>query len=127
MNYTYTYQNKINRKIKNGILTDISPRRDPVKAIQFRMLNRKRDDRLVKLFFDYYGEMNDINSIREFLPQQYKKYADNLGLLRRNLVSLNYIVIKYKITVEKGSQCLGCLHNESAQRNHMIEPHGCQL
>lgn len=127
MNYTYTCKNKINGKITEGIITDILPKRNVVKVIQYRMLNRKRDNRIAELFFDYHGEMDDVPSIENFLPEQYKKYADNLGLLRRNLLSLNYIIIKYKITVEKGPQCLGCLYNESGQRNHMIEPHGCQL
>jgi hypothetical protein len=127
MNYTYTCKNKISGKITDGIITDMSPKRNVVKAIQCRMLNRKRDNRLAKLFFDYHGEMDDVESVKEFLPEQYKKYADNLGLLRRNLLSINYIVVKYKVSVEKGPQCLGCLYNECAQRSHMIEPHGCQI
>ena len=127
MNYTYTCQNKVTRKITNGILTDISLNRNAVKIIQYRMLNRKRDNRIAKLFFDYQDDMDDVDGIREYLPEQYKKYADNMGLLRRNLLSLNYIVTKYKITVRKGPLCLGCLYNESGQHYHMIAPHGCVL
>ena len=127
MNYTYTCQNKVTRKITNGVLIDISPNRNSVKIIQYKMLNRKRDNRFNKLFSDFQGDINNVKQVEEYLPYQYKKYAGNMGLLRRNLLSLNYIVTKYKITVTKGSQCLGCLYDEPAQRSHMIEPHGCQL
>jgi hypothetical protein len=128
MNYTYRYRNTITNKIKEKILVNINENRKLTSVIHYILLNRKRDSTFDRLFENYLGDKYDVESVREFLPDKYKIYADNLGLLRRNLVSMQYIRMKYKIIgIRKGSKCLGCFYNSPGQRDHMIYPYGCLL
>lgn len=127
MNYIYTYQNNVTGKTHEGYITNMPLRKNVIKAIQYRLLNTKRDNRIAELFFNFDGDINDPIAVQQYLPEQYKKYSNDIPLLRRKLLPFNHIVINYKITLTQGPQCLGCLYNESGQHYHMIEPHGCQV
>src|SRR5580765_6940464 len=97
LNYTYIQENTITGKSKNEIIIGISKRTDIILVIQYNLLKCKRNSRYTKLFSDFDGDMEDIESVKEYLPIQYKKYVHDLKLLKSRLVSFIDIIKQYKI------------------------------
>lgn len=128
MNYLYTYKNTITNKEKESFILNVKKSKNPIYAIYYYLLIRKRDSCFRKLFEDFGYELDNVERVRNFLPPQYKIYADNLELLKSKLISYNLITIKYKIIkIKIAPKCLGCIYNSPGQHSHMIYPHGCLL
>jgi hypothetical protein len=127
MNYLYKYKNNITNKEKESFILNVKSK-NPIYAIYYFLLRQKRDSYFRKLFKDFEYELDDVERVRNFLPLQYKIYADNLELLKSKLINYNLITIKYKIIqIKIAPKCLGCIYDSPGQRSHMIYPHGCLL
>lgn len=128
MNYLYTYNNNITNETKECFILNVKNKRNPLNAIYSSLLERKRNSYFSKLFENFENELDDVEKVRNFLPEQYKIYADDLELLKSKLITYRLITIKYKIlTIKKAPQCLGCIYDSPGQHSHMIYPYGCLL
>jgi len=126
MNYFYTYRNNVTNKEKQSFILNV---KNGTKQNIYRcLLRRKRESYFRRLFEGFEYELDNIEEVRNFLPEQYKIYANNLKLLKIKLISYRLIIIKYEIIeIKIASKCLGCVYDSPGQRSHMIYPHGCLL
>jgi len=123
-NYWYTLT-KTNYS-RRFVITNVQSENIPALIYQ-ELLNIKRNFRYNKLFqnfdFDY---INDEEAIRNYLPDQYKQYANDLDKLKEQLASLYEICKCYTISnIEIAPNCLGCIYECPGQRDHMQCPTGC--
>lgn len=121
-NYRYTYTDRDTGKVKHGFLEGVKYGRDVLKIIQYIILGTERNSKFQTLFEDYHGEPDDLEGVRNHLPEKYKRYAHSFNLLKRRLVSINQIERKYYIEIKLAPSCPGCLYNACGQRAHMIQP-----
>jgi hypothetical protein len=128
MNYFYTIRNTITNKEKQSFILNIKNKKNPTDTIYRLLLERKRESYFRTLFEGFEYELDNIEEVRNFLPDQYKIYANNLKLLKFKLISYRLITAKYEITeIKIAPKCLGCVYDAPGQRDHMIYPHGCLL
>jgi hypothetical protein len=127
MNYKFTYTNRKTGNVAHGSFSNVAYGRNVRKLIQYFILREKRNSKFRKLFKDYQGILYDLERVREYLPDRYKPYAHSFDLIKRKLVSIKQIESNYRIEIEIGPRCWGCLYNECGQRAHMMVPHGCLL
>lgn len=140
LNYSYTRINTITRKSKRFVIYDVNSSTDVMTDIIHDVLKCKQQSRYNKLFANYHGSMKDIDAIRDYLPTQYKQYADNPIRLTEHMASLYEISRKYMISnvvidvkndmitdvKNKGEiKCFGCVYDCPGQRDHMQCPTGC--
>jgi hypothetical protein len=90
-------------------------------------LERKRKERLDKLFKDFVGDSANGEEVEKYLPLEYKEYAYHIDRLKNKMCSIYEIVNKYTIKdVERApNECYGCLNNSPGQRDHMECSTGC--
>ena len=75
---------------------------------------------------NFSGNIENIDDVKNFLPDIYKDYANNLELLKKSMCSLYEIVHTYKISdIEKAPLCYGCLYDCMGQKDHMDCITGC--
>ena len=128
MNYLYTYKNNITNKDKESFILNVKYGKNIRQSIFRSLLKQKRESYFNKLFEGFEYEFDNVEEVRNFLPQQYKTYANNLRLLKIKLMSYRLIIIKYDIIeIKVAPKCLGCVYDSPGQRSHMIYPHGCLL
>jgi len=97
-----------------------------ISSIFIELLEEERQNRYNFIMENYSNDLDNSTMIREYLPKEYKQYADNLKLLKDEMSSLFEIVNKYKISdIEVAPLCNGCLNNSMGQRDHMDCNTGC--
>jgi len=128
MNYLYIYKNNVTNKEKESFILNVKVKKDSRQAIYRCLLKQKRESYFRELFKNFEYELDDVEKVENFLPLQYKIYADNLEKLKIKLITYRLIIIKYKIIgIKIAPKCLGCIYNSSGQHSHMIYPYGCLL
>ena len=120
-----TVQSTSSSKRKQYIIYGVKEGSDIQYSVLQQLLSRKRKSRYAKLMKRYYGG-NNVDDIREYLPTNYKHYADNMELLKEQIVSLHEINLTYCISeVKLAPECQGCLYESMGQRDHMDCDTGC--
>lgn len=92
-----------------------------------QLLDRKREHRLSKLLADLdVKDLDNAEARRNYLPDQYKGYANDLEKLKEQMASLYEISQLYHICdIKVAPDCYGCLYDCGGQRDHMECPTGC--
>ena len=99
---------------------------DVLSAILTDLLEELRQVRFKHLMKNYQGDTYDTKAVSDYLPPQYKKYADNLDFLKISMASLYEVSNMYEISdIESAPKCYGCLHNRMGQNDHMECSTGC--
>ena len=128
--YQYSLHNKVTNKRRYGwVIEDIIDAADVIPTIFGLLLDKVREERLIKLLRDYDGDPDDKEALHTYLPPVYKCYAYMrlpLKRLKKQLASLYEIVELYEvINVRKLPLCRGCINLRPAQEEHMECPNGC--
>jgi hypothetical protein len=124
--YWYSETNKRTGAKKRRILYLESEGVDTMSAVFQDKLDAKREQRFRNILYDYAGSMDDAEAIRNFLPSEFKNYAENLDTLKAQMASMYEIQANYAFSdIEIAPNCYGCLHDCPGQRDHMECPSGC--
>jgi hypothetical protein len=128
-NYWYTLRKtkNINSTPQRCTIHNVKPGSDVIESIYQDLLANKRNSRYDKLFSNFdFKNINSIQAIRDYLPIQYKQYANNFDKLLDELASMYEISQLYNISnIELAPNCYGCIYDCPGQQDHMECPTGC--
>lgn len=124
---TYQY-NLINNQKRGRKIKTITIRtgEDPLDSIITSIVREKQWKLFSLMFATFTGNYNNTIEVKRHLPKEYKKYANNLEMLRYELYNDTLCVHDYRIEkITRFSFCQGCKDFQANQEAHMDCPDGC--